>query len=67
MDNQLSERCPRCGVERLRSWGELDEEEQMIVRRLPGAAEYAQNERETLFRWCTRCWYEERQGARHDA
>jgi hypothetical protein len=50
-------RCPRCGEERLRTWDELSEDEQEIVKRLPASVEYTAAER-TTHRWCTRCWFE---------
>jgi hypothetical protein len=36
----------------------LTEDEQEVVKRLPGSADYEAEERKTLHRWCTRCWYE---------
>lgn len=51
------DRCPRCeGV--LKSWAQLTEDEQAIVKRLPESADYTRAEREKLHQWCTRCWYE---------
>ncbi|MBA2502009.1 MAG: hypothetical protein H0V27_03930 [Pyrinomonadaceae bacterium] len=50
--------CPRCGTERLRAWGELTDEEQGIVRRLPRAADFNLTERAAQHLWCTRCFYE---------
>ncbi len=50
-------KCPRCGEERLKSWSELSDDEQEIVKRLPGAVEYTAAQRIT-HRWCTRCWFE---------
>jgi hypothetical protein len=58
----LSNRCPRCGEGRLRSWQELDDEEREVVRRLPASADYTPDERRARHRWCTRCWHEEKQG-----
>jgi len=51
-------RCPRCDEETLRAWYELGDEEREVVRRLPGSADYEESERQTMHRWCTRCWYE---------
>jgi hypothetical protein len=51
--------CPRCGSDRLRSWSELTDEEQEVVKRLPASAEYPPYERQTTHRWCRRCWFEE--------
>jgi len=61
------ETCPRCGEGRLKTWRDLNDEEQIIALRLPGHASYSPRERKTKHRWCTLCWYEEAQGARHDA
>jgi hypothetical protein len=62
MNNQQDIKCPRCAEERLRAWGELTDEEREVGRRLPGAADYSAVERETMHRWCTRCWYETKSG-----
>jgi hypothetical protein len=42
----------------MKSWSELTDEEQEIVKRLPLAASYSLEERQATHRWCTRCWYE---------
>lgn len=60
----FSERCPRCGEGRLRSWQELNEEEREVTRRLPNAFDYDKDERRTRHRWCALCWHEEKQGMR---
>ena len=65
VENQ--EKCPRCGMERLRAWRELSEEEREVVRRLPASASYSLEERAARHRWCKRCWYEEKIGADHSA
>ena len=57
----------RCGEGRLRSWQELSEEEQEVVRRLPANSDYGAEERRTRHRWCTLCWHEEKQGRRAEA
>jgi len=44
----------------LKSWAELNDEEREVVKRLPGASEYATAERERGHRWCVRCWHEVR-------
>lgn len=51
-------RCPSCGEETLRTWDELGDGEREVVRRLPGSAGYEAAERQSMHRWCTRCWYE---------
>ena len=50
-------RCPRC-QDVLKTWRELTDEEQEVVRRLPEAVDYDSDERRATHRWCTRCWYE---------
>jgi len=50
--------CPRCGSAKLRSWDELDRDEQIVVERLPASAEFTLQERKK-HRFCTRCWFEE--------
>ena len=42
----------------MRAWDQLSDDEREVARRLPAAAEYKTSERETMHRWCTRCWYE---------
>ena len=42
----------------MRTWHELSADEQEVVKRLPGSADYPSIEREHKHRWCTRCWYE---------
>ncbi len=59
-------RCPKCGEETLRTWAELGDDEREVVRRLGSAVDYQTAERETMRRWCTRCWHEEI-GAEHSA
>ncbi|HEY0320589.1 MAG TPA: hypothetical protein VGC66_06415 [Pyrinomonadaceae bacterium] len=54
----LTDKCPRCGEGRLRSWQELTEEEREVTRRLPASADYTLDERKARHRWCVRCWYE---------
>lgn len=54
----IEDQCPSCGGLLLKNWQELDDEERAVVLRLPGAADYSLQERQT-HRWCTRCWYEE--------
>lgn len=59
--------CPRCRAEHLRAWRELSAEEREVARRLPASADFARAERETLHRWCARCWHEETRDVRRDA
>jgi len=57
-DQNSRDVCPRCGAGRLRGFDELSEEEREVVRRLPASADYASGQRQTMHRWCTKCWYE---------
>ncbi len=50
--------CPKCDYREMRSWGELTEEERMIVERMPGSSEYTAEERKK-HRFCPRCWFED--------
>ena len=50
--------CPRCHEEVMRTWDELSDEEQEVVKRLPGSADYPVAERQGTHQWCTRCWFE---------
>ncbi len=43
----------------MRTWDELSDEEQEVVRRLPASAAFSEVARRTSHRWCTRCWQEE--------
>lgn len=54
----VNNKCPRCYEGVLRSWAELSEDEQEIVKRLPYANDYETSERESNHRWCNRCWHE---------
>lgn len=60
-------KCARCGVGRLKSWGELSDEEREVVKRLPASADYSLDERAQRHRWCPNCWHEETSGASHHA
>jgi len=53
-----SQSCPKCHEGTLRNWDELSDDEQEVVKHLPGSADYKQAERESMHRWCTRCWHE---------
>ena len=58
-ETHTTDDCPACGAARLRAWGELNEEEREVVRRLPAPDDYSIDEREARRRWCVRCWHEE--------
>jgi hypothetical protein len=53
--------CPRCLSRKMKSWAELNDEEKMLVERLPLSADYTPAERKK-HRFCTRCWFEEIEG-----
>jgi ribosomal protein S27AE len=61
------DRCPRCGEGTLRNWRELSDEQQEVVKRLPGSADYASADREARHRWCPRCWFESTEGEPREA
>ena len=42
----------------MRTWNELKPDEQEVVKRLPGSADYPTAERREAHQWCTRCWFE---------
>jgi hypothetical protein len=54
----VNEKCPKCDKPGLKGWDELNDEERVVVKRLPASAEYSLEERKTSHRWCTRCWQE---------
>lgn len=58
--------CPRCGGVKMKSWAELNEEQQMLVRKLPLSAEYRHSARKK-HRFCTRCWFELVEKESHEA
>jgi hypothetical protein len=57
--------CPRCEKPGLKNWGELNDEEREVVKRLPLSAQYSLAERQANHRWCTRCWFEDRATDEH--
>ena len=68
MNVEKRDSCPRCdALLSLRAWGELDEAEREVVRRLPASAVFSFAEREARHRWCVRCWHEETRGAQREA
>jgi len=54
------DKCPQCDKQPLRGWDELSDEEQEVVRRLPGSADYPLALRRARHRWCSNCWFEAR-------
>lgn len=63
MKTENDNKCPRCGEGRLRAWDQLDDEERMVVGRLPASADFEPDERKLTHLWCKRCWYEATGGA----
>jgi len=51
--------CPRCEKRGLKSFEQLTDEERELIKRLPGATAFSEDDRRAAHRWCTRCWYEE--------
>jgi ribosomal protein S27AE len=51
------EDCPRCGNQKLKSWNELNDDEKILVGKLPLSADFTKEERRRN-RWCARCWHE---------
>ena len=49
--------CPRCGNQKLKSWGELTGDEKILVEKLPLSADFTKEEQRRN-RWCARCSHE---------
>ena len=54
--------CPKCGNVTLTWWDDLDDDQKMLVEKLPASVDYSMLERKK-HRFCTRCWYEMKPGA----
>jgi hypothetical protein len=52
----MNNKCPKCDYKKLKTWGELSEEEKMFVKVLP--ANFTKEQRKK-HRFCVRCWFEE--------
>jgi hypothetical protein len=50
--------CPKCHLAKMKTWQELTADEKLLVKSLPGSAEFTLTERKK-HRFCTRCWFEE--------
>jgi hypothetical protein len=51
--------CAVCGSPSgMRRWRDLTEEQQEVVRKLPGTAYYSMAERVARHAWCVVCWHE---------
>lgn len=57
---QKSDVCPDCLEPGMKTWDELSDEQQFLVKRLPASAEYTLKERKK-HRFCERCWFEEKE------
>ena len=58
MKNFDEKTCPQCDAMRLKSYGELTDEQKFLVERLPRNTEFTPAERKK-HRFCERCWFEE--------
>lgn len=58
METNAANRCPKCHEGLMQSWHELSDEEKDVVQRFPHFGYYSPAERESMHRWCTRCWHE---------
>ncbi len=52
----MSDKCPKCDYQRLKTWNELSDDERMVVKVKP--SEFTLQERKK-HRFCVRCWFEE--------
>jgi len=50
--------CPKCQNPSMKTWEELNEEQKMLVERLPASAELSLEQRKKN-RFCPRCWFEQ--------
>ena len=57
MINRSEKICPRCDAPKMKSWAELNDDEQFLAKRLEKSAEYSPVQRKK-HRFCTRCWLE---------
>jgi len=59
MKNRADEKiCPQCGALKMKSWGDLTDEQKFLVERLPLSAEFTPEQRKK-HRFCERCWFEQ--------
>lgn len=49
--------CPKCGSYKMAHWPDLDDDEKLLVEKLPGSAEFTKEQRKK-HRFCRRCWFE---------
>ncbi|MCB1024372.1 MAG: hypothetical protein KDB79_08280 [Acidobacteria bacterium] len=57
MYNFIEKGCPKCGSMRRKKWSELDAEELLLIKKLPGNRVFSEEERKQ-HEFCGRCWYE---------
>lgn len=55
----LQKFCPKCGSPKTKSWDEMTADEKFIIEKLPLSSEFSLEERKK-YRFCARCFYEER-------
>jgi hypothetical protein len=53
-EEEIGERCPRCGRYELKAWRDLTVDERLVAERLPEAEGFAVGELARL-RFCTHC------------
>lgn len=58
IENLPQKSCPQCGLPKLKSWGELNDEQKFLVERLALSGDFTLAERKK-HRFCTRCFFEE--------
>jgi hypothetical protein len=50
--------CPRCGALKMKDWKELNDEQKLLVEKLPRNTDFTPEERKR-HRFCERCFFEE--------
>ena len=50
--------CPRCHLQKMKSWEELDFAQRILAEKLPLNTEFSPSERKKHL-FCTNCWNEE--------
>jgi RNA polymerase subunit RPABC4/transcription elongation factor Spt4 len=58
MEPNSQKMCPNCHSPAMNAWTELTGEQQFLLERLPGSADFTADERKK-HRFCTRCWFED--------
>ncbi len=49
--------CPQCGMQKLKTWEKLSNEQKFLVERLPLSADFVLKERKKHL-FCVNCWNE---------